>query len=106
MSEQIALYCVRCGEVVSHTKIEKLCICSVCGTERSACGRRKKNDPAVRKVPGKRGRKPALSDGDKQEAYRLHTAGLTNKAIAIRLGGVSMSTVRKAWKEMEARHAN
>lgn len=107
MNDSVALYCKNCEEVVAHSKIEKVCICSTCGTERSSRGRKVSMDPnKPDKVPGKRGRKPALTDEAKYEAYRLHTVGLSDKAITIRLGGVSIPTVRKAWKDLEAKHEN
>lgn len=54
----------------------------------------------------RRGRPEVLTAEDKNEAYRLHVLGLRDRAIGIRLGGVSISTVRKAWKDLEAKHEN
>jgi len=95
---KIFIPCKKCLRATEHTHIvRQIYICTVCGTQNSGHGKR------VEKPAGKRGRKPALTSEDRQEAYRLHVIGLTDKAIANRLQ-VCIATARKAWKEMEAAH--
>lgn len=95
---KIFIFCKDENKETEHTHIvRQVYICKECGAQNSGHGKR------VEKVAAKRGRKPALTESDRQKAYRLHFLGISDVEIANRLQ-VSAPTVNRAWKELEAKN--